>query len=180
MLRAIATRYAPGHSFPSDRERFSLETLLHTRRLKDLPLSFRRVHPPVPSEGWTTMRKEFVEWPALLSVKFPQLKSLNDHVVRLPQGSALRGLDPSISPGSLMLLEKVPGSHDLRSDARKTGWGRSIYALRRGAEFFLGHLERDGNQYALLSNAHRSVLPIKFHQNGLVELSRVSGIAVPV
>jgi hypothetical protein len=122
------------------------------------------------------MRKEYAEWPALLSIKFPQLRSLDDRVIRLPQGSDMKGLDPSISPGSLMLLEKVPGSHDPRSDARKAGWGRSIYALRRGAEFFLGHLERDGAQYALLSNTYESVSPIKFRQDELVELSRVSGV----
>jgi hypothetical protein len=105
---------------------------------------------------------------------------LDDRVVRLPQGSEMKGLDPSISPGSLMLLEKVPRSHDPRSEARKAGWGRSIYTLRRGAEFLLGHLERDGNQYALLSNTHGSVSPIKFRHDELVELSRVSGVAVPV
>lgn len=168
-----------GHSFPSDRKRFSLETLLNARRLKDLPISLRRAHPPIPSEGWTTMRKEFVEWPALLSMKFPQLRSLDDRVVRLSQGSAMKGLDPSISPGSLMLLEKVPGTPDTRSDAKKTGWGRSIYALRRGAEIFLGHLEREDNQYALLSNTGNG-LPITFGQDELDQLSRVSGVAVPV
>jgi hypothetical protein len=169
-----------GRSFPSDRGRFSLETLLHARRLQDLSASFRREHPPVPTEGWTTMRKEFVEWPALLSMKFPQLRSLDDRVVRLPQGSSMNGLDPSISPGSLMLLEKVTESHDIRSDAKKAGWGRSLYALRRGTEFFFGHLEKDGNQYVLLSNIHGSFSPIKFRQDELVGLRRVSGVAVPV
>jgi hypothetical protein len=168
------------HSFPSERERFSLETLLSARRLRDLPASFRRAHPPIPSERWTTMRKEFVEWPALLSLKFPQLRSLEDRVVRLPQGSVLEGLDPSISPGSLMLLEKVSGFPDTRSDAKKRGWGRSIYVLRKGAEFFLGHMERDGDQYTLLSGPAGSEVRLTFRQNEFPQLSRVSGIAVPV
>jgi hypothetical protein len=169
-----------GHSLPSDRERFSLETLLKTRRLKDLPVSFRRAQPPIPTENWTALRKELVEWPALLSTKFPQLRSLDDRVVRLPRGSAIKGFDPSISPGSVLLLERVPGTPDLRSEVRKTGWGRSIYALRRGAELFLGHLERDGNRYTLFSDPSESDSPITFRRDELPKLSRVASIVVPV
>ena len=167
-------------SLSSDRERFSLETLLKARRLQDVPASFRRAHPPVPTERWTAMRQEFVEWPTLLSMKFPQLRPFEERAVRLAQGIALKGLDPSISPGSLMLLENVSGTPDTERDSKRMGWGRSIYALRRGTGFFLGHLERSGNQYALTSSTSVSGLPIAFGQDELSQLSRVSGVAVPV
>jgi hypothetical protein len=167
-------------SIHSDRGRFSLDALLNARHLHDLPGSFRSAHLPVPSDRWRALREEYVEWPTLLSRKFPRLRNWDERIVRFPQGSAVHGLDPSISPGSLMLLDKVAETPDTRRDAKRTGWSRPIYAVRRGAEIFCGHLERDGDQYALLFNSHGSALPFRFRHDELPQLSRVRGIAVPV
>ena len=164
----------------SDRGRFSLDALLDARHLNDVSEPPRRGHLPVPSDRWIALRKEYVEWPTLLSLKFPQLRYWPNQVVRLSQDSAIPGVDPSISSGSLMLLDTVPGTPDTRSDARKTGWCRPIYALRRGVEVLCGHLEEDGNEYALLSNTPGSALPVRFKREELHQLSRVSGVAVPV
>ena len=79
-----------------------------------------------------------------------------------------------------MLLDKVAETPDTRRNAKRTGWRRPIYAVRRGAEIFCGHLERDGDQYALLFNSHGSTLPFRFRHDELPQLSRVRGIAVPV
>ena len=84
-------------SGPSDRGRFSLDALLNARHLYDLPAASRTARLPVPSERWTALRKEYVEWPTLLSLKFPQLQAWDDRVVRLPQGSAIHGVDPAAS-----------------------------------------------------------------------------------
>ena len=165
---------------PSDRGRFSLDALLDARHLSDVSEPPRKAHLPVPSDQWIALRKEYVEWPTLLSLKFPQLRHWPNRVVRFPQGSAIPGVDPPISSGSLMLLDTVPGTPDTRSDARKTGWSRPIYALRRGVEIVCGHVEQDGDQYALLSNAPGSALPVRFGRDELQQLSKVSGIAVPV
>jgi hypothetical protein len=167
-------------SIPSDRGRFSLDTLLHARHLHDLSGSMGHAPLPVPADRWAALRKEYVEWPMLLSMAFRHLRLWDDRVVRLPQGSAIQGLDPSISPGSLILLENVPGTPDLRSDARKTGWSRPIYALRRGAEIFCGHLQREGQEYALLANVERNLSPVRLRHDEFRFLSRVAGIAVPV
>jgi hypothetical protein len=43
-----------------------------------------------------------------------------------------------------------------------------------------GHLEQDGDQYALLSSTLGSALPVRFGRDELYQLSRVSGVAVPV
>jgi hypothetical protein len=53
----------------SDRGRYSLDTLLNTRHLADLSGMFRRPHIPVPRDRWMALRKEFVEWPMLLSLR---------------------------------------------------------------------------------------------------------------
>lgn len=92
----------------------------------------------------------------------------------------IEGLDPSLAPGTLMLLEKIQGTPDPSREVRKTGWCRPIYALRRGAEIFCGHLEREGNQYALFSNAQGRASPVQFRQDEFPQLNRVFGVAVPI
>ena len=168
------------HSLPSDIGRFSLDALLHAGRLGDVPGFHQRVHLPRPSDVWEERRKEFVEWPTLLSINFPHLQSWDERVVRLSQGSVIDGLDPSLSPGSLLVLERVSGSPYSRGDVRRAGWARTIYALRRGAEFLCGHLERDGDRFALVTKAHESGAPITFGQDELPHLSRIAGVAIPV
>jgi hypothetical protein len=116
----------------------------------------------------------------LLSLRFPQLRSLDERVVRLPQGSALQGIDPPISPGSLILLEEIPGVPEIDSDTTKTGWGRRVYALRRGPDLLCGYLDRNDNQYVLLAGAHVAGEAISVHLDELHQLSYVSGVAVPV
>jgi hypothetical protein len=165
---------------PSDRGRFSLGALLNVRHLHDLAGAFRRVELPVPSDRWTAFRKEYVEWPTLLSLRFPQLRSWDDRVVRLPKGTAIHGVEPAISPGTILLLGAIAGTPDTRSDSKKSGWSRPIYTLRRGAEIVCGHLEQDGDQYALLSNTQGSALPVRFGRDDLHQLSQVCGVAVPV
>jgi hypothetical protein len=63
---------------------------------------------------------------------------------------------PPISPGSLILLEEIPGAPEIQSDATKTGWSSRVYALRRGADLLCGYLDRNDNRYVLLAGAHGS------------------------
>lgn len=72
-------------SFSFDQGRFSLDSLLQVRHLRDLPEAFREAHLPIPGERWAALRKEYTEWPMLLSMKFPQIRSWDNRVVRLPQ-----------------------------------------------------------------------------------------------
>ena len=167
-------------ALPSDRGRFSLGTLLNAKHLADMPNEPLKTRIPTPANLWQDRRKEFVEWPTLLSAKFPQLRSWSGTVIRLAQGNAIRGIEPSLSPGSLMVLDKVSEIPDLESEAKKSGWSRPLYALRRGAKILCGHLDKDGNQFALLSNSPGTEPPVLFGPEELVQLSRVAGVAVPV
>lgn len=169
-----------GGSWVSDRGRFSLETLLNARSLEEARLLHRKAHLPIPGEVWDARRREFPEWPPLLSMKFPQLRLWEERVMRLTEGCAIHGLVPSIGPGSWMLLEKLPAIPDVRCEVRKSGWSRPIYAIRRGLETLLGHLEREGNQYALLSNTSGNGVRAALRIDELSELNRVAGVAVPV
>jgi hypothetical protein len=178
------TRYTDAlrvqRSMPSDRGRYSLDTLLNTTHLVDLSRTIRHTPAPVPKERWMALRKEFVEWPILLSLRFPQLRSLDDRVVLLPQGSSLQGVDPPISPGSLILLDETPGIAEMQTDTAKTGWGRRLYALRRGADLRCGYLDRDEDRYFLHVGSSGTGEAIAIRQDEVHQLSGISGVAVPV
>jgi hypothetical protein len=169
-----------GGSWFSDKGQFSLESLLHARRLEDALIVNQIPDRPTPSDVWDDRRREFVEWPPLLSMKFPQLRQWDDRIIRLGETSAVGGLDPAIGPGSWMLIEKIPKVPDTQSDNRKSGWSRPLYVLRRGLQIFCGYVERDGSQYALLSNSSSDGVKIAFRGDELTSLRRVAGVAVPV
>jgi hypothetical protein len=164
----------------SDRGRYSLDTLLNTKHLEDLPTTARRPPLPFPRDRWIALRKEFVEWPMLLSLRFPQLRSLDERVVRLPQGSSIQGIDPPISPGSLVLLENIPGVREIQTNTTKTGWSRRVYALRRGENLLCGYLDRNDDRYILLAGAGSAGEVISVRQDELDQLSYISGVAVPL
>jgi hypothetical protein len=164
----------------SDRGRYSLDTLLNTRHLGDLPGTLRKASAPTPRDRWIALRKEFVEWPMLLSLRFPQLRSFDDRIVRLPQGSSLQGVDPPISPGSLVLLEDVSRAVELQDDVTKTGWSRQLFALRRGTDLLCGYLERNEDRYMFLAGGKGLGEAISVHQDELEQIHYVSGVAIPV
>ena len=163
----------------SDRGRHSLDTLLNTRHLRDLSGTSRKPPRPVPRDRWTKLRNEFVEWPSLLSMRNPELHSLEKRIVRLPEGIGIQSLDPPIAAGSLLVLEKTLEIPDLQRDTR-AGWGRRVYALRRGKDLVVGYLDRDGTHYVLIAGVRGNGAIVPLHQEELHQLSSVSGIAVPV
>jgi hypothetical protein len=79
-----------------------------------------------------------------------------------------------------MLLDTPSLKPDVENDAHKSGWSRPIYALRNGLEILLGHLEREGNQFALLSGDAQGRMNAAFRLNEFSLLSRVAGVAVPI
>jgi len=163
----------------SDKGRFSLDSLLRAGRIEDLLDQPRSARVPTPGDVWEKLRNEFVEWPPLLSMKFPQLRRWDERIIRLAEGSAISGLDPSIQPGSWVLLEKTPAIPETRGEGAKTGWSRPLYVLRRGIKHFCGYIEREGNHYFLLSDTGGAV-KTAFCADELSSLSRVAGVAVPV
>ena len=166
-------------SWRSDQGHFSLETLLRTSSIEDARAVRRNVYSPTPGEVWEARRNEFGGWPPLLSVRFPQLREWENKVIRLAHGSQIAGLDPTLGPGSLLLVEESPSMPDLLSERTKSGWSRPIYVLRRGLEFTCGYLDKNGSQYAVLSAANGGV-KASLRVEDLRHLSRVTGVAVPV
>jgi hypothetical protein len=168
-----------GSSWQSDRGRFSLSTLLHASSIEQASVVRSSLHVPTPTHVWEARRHEFGGWPPLLSVKFPRLRQWEDKIVRLAHGNQIAGLDPTLGPGSLLLLQDIPSLPNARGERVKSGWSRPIYVLLRGLEIVCGHLERDGNDYALLSGANDAI-KASLRQEELTRLSRVAGVAVPV
>jgi len=168
-----------GGSWFSDRGRFSLDTLLNVTSLEEVLVADRNARLPLPIDVWEARRKEFGEWPPLLSIKFPELRRWDDRVVRLSQGGGIKDLDPPIGAGSWLLLDRVSSIPDTRRDERRSGWSRPIYVLQRRFEMICGRLTRDGNQFVLLDDASGQVKHT-FGLESLTQLNRVSGVAVPV
>jgi hypothetical protein len=166
-------------SLRSDKGRFSLELLLKARRIEDLLDRPDSAQAPTPTDVWEGLRKTWVEWPPLLSMKFPHLQKWDERIIRLADGCNISGLEPSIRPGSCVLLEEAPAIPDRRSEVTKAGWSRPLYVLRKGMKTFCGYLEREGDQYALHSDAGGEA-KIMFRADELSSLRRVAGIAVPV
>lgn len=164
----------------SDHGRFSLDVLLDAQRWEDVLRIGTEARLPEPAAVWQELRREFLEWPQLLSLKFPELSLLRDRVVRLGDGESLEGLQPPITSGSWMLLEKTPADlneHDLR---RGTGWSRPVYALQRGIEVVCGFLSAEHNGFTLTSSPHGKVAKARLRAEELRNLRRVIGVAVPL
>ncbi len=169
-----------GGSLITDAGRFSLETLLRARQWADVLAATPEMRLPQPVKAWEVYRSELVDWVPLLSLKFPELRLWSDRALRLANGSAIQGLDPAISPGSWMFLEKDLAIPDVQSDQRKTGWSRPLYVLRRRLEINCGYLERDGDGFALMSSAYGYGSKIAFAKGELKDLRRVGCVLVPV
>jgi hypothetical protein len=169
-----------GGSLITDAGRFSLETLLKARQWADVLAAAPEVRLPKPVRAWEVYRKELVDWFPLLSLKFPELRLCSDRALRLANGSAIQGLDPAISPGSWMFLEKDLAIPDVQNEQRKAGWSRPLYVLRRGLETICGYLEGDGDGYALMSSAYGYGSKITFGKIELKDLRRASCVLVPV
>jgi hypothetical protein len=163
-----------------DASRYSLETMLRAKRFADLVAKRPEPERPTPLDVWEARRKEMVEWPALLSLKFPKPSAWSHRVIRVGEEASINSVEPPIRPGSWMLLEELPSIPDTRSDASKHGWSRPLYALGRGLETFFGHLERDGSSFALLNHSDSKPTKVVLHQNELPNLRRVCGVIVPV
>ncbi len=167
-----------GGSIRSDRGRFSLESLLAVERMEDLLDQSRSTRSPAPADVWDELRKQWVEWPPLLSIAFPHLSQWDERIIRLAEGFAIDGLEPPIAPGSWILVEQPRESPDPRREGSKSGWSRPLYTIRREMKQILGYLTREGDQYALLSNGEAKTV---FGTGEMTDsLKRIAGVAVPV
>jgi hypothetical protein len=164
----------------SDAGRFSLQTLLKARQISDLLPIKRRARLPTPREIWERRRREFLEWPSLLSSQSLPLQAWEGRVLRLADDAALKGLEPPLAAGSWLLLEKAPVTPDTEGESTRSGWSRPIYVLRKGLEAICGYLQRDGDRLVLLTDREAKPANVPLHGEDLQRLNRVTGVAVPV
>lgn len=164
----------------TDKGRFSLETLLNARHWDDVRTQRAEAQLPRPPVIWETLRREFIEWPPILSLKFPELPLYSDRIVRLGGSDTLQGVDPPILPGSWMLLEKTANEPDLNAQRKLSGWSRSIYVWQRGMEIICGYLEGQDKGYAIVSGPYDRIGRVSFRKEDLSRVRRVAGVAVPV
>lgn len=163
-----------------DRHRYSLETMLRAKRYEDLILPRVVAIVPTPPNLWEALRQEFVEWPALLSLKFPLPSSWGERMIRVAGETEVPGHERLIRPGSWLLTEELPLIPDVRTDASKKGWCRPLYALRRGVDVVIGHLDRDSDGFVFLRSGEGTTETISIGADRILDVRRVCGALVPV
>lgn len=185
MVLLNTTRYSDalrsGQALPSDRGRFSLETLLEAHSLEEIEDMPQKSRPPEPADSWRSLRDRYAEWPASLSMAFPNLGLLEQRIVRLPKGLNVRGLSPQLMPGSVLLLGGNPASVGpaMPEAPRREGWTRPLFALQRGAEILCGYLRSDNGQYKFENDDDgHALISLKGQEVG--QLRSVSGVVVPL
>lgn len=185
MVLSNSTRYSDalhaGRMLPSDCGRLSLETLLRSNALDEVAGTRRRGRHPEPAESWHALRDRYAEWPTPLSMTFPNLQSLADRIVRLPDGADVKGLSPQLSPGSVLFLDKpsLISDRSFYEPAGREGWGRRLYAFQKGTHIICGFLRTAHGRYELFGS-DQGRTAISLLSDDLSHLYRVSGAAVPV
>lgn len=167
-----------GHPI-KDAGHYSLAMLLQARTFEELLAGQVHASTPFPTDTWHARRKEIAEWPAIFSLKFPDLRSWEDRVVRVAESAKISGLEPPISKGSWLLLGDVAGPTVLESTSIRHGWSHPLYVLQQGLDLVLGYLQREGEQFALSDGSPQA----HGHSLSLGDLQRlrpVFGIAVPL
>jgi hypothetical protein len=163
----------------SDRNRYSLETLLETGSLNDLPRLFPKARTPTPEPRWVSLRQEWGEWPVLLSSIFTNPPTSAHLFLRLQQNDTFQGLEPLVPPGAVLMLETARDIPDTRSDHRLMDWNRPIYVLHKGKQIYCGYLEVDHRSYTLVAHPQKRTASLTFHVSELDGISKVIAIASP-
>lgn len=160
----------------SDRNRYSLQSLLQAKHLDDIPAPEPSAPSPEPSSEWQNQRKDYGEWPSLLSLKFPNLRSMGGQVVRLARGIAIAGLEPSLRPGSFVAVEQMRDFPEADGGERREGWAKPLYLFQQGEDFLCGPIEGASTERALVTTTET----IRLLPKDMAHLHRVIGVAVPV
>lgn len=163
-----------------DQIRYSLATLLNTRKIEDVSAQHGEHSISIAHLASDNRAREFLDWSALLSFKFPELKLRSDSVVRLSKRCELEELEPGITGGSWMLLKPLTVSPDPEKDRARKGWSRPLYLLQRSFRIVTGYLERDSSGYALVWRAGNSLRNEVIAPSELPSLHRVTGVVVPI
>ena len=163
---------------PRDVRSYSLDTLLEAKTQDDLPALPGRAPAPTPIDRWQLVLHEWHEWPALLSMTFPNLRKLGYQILRIHQNSIFRGLDPLIRPGSLVLLDESEKQPNAQNHHELRDWERPVYALQHNTDILCGYLDHDGTHIALVPHPEAGSVPrMSFLKHQVQLLGTVIGVA---
>jgi hypothetical protein len=164
----------------SDRNRFSLQTLLRARHLPDISPIESEVPMPEPQQVWRDRLQDYGEWPSLLSLEFPHLAAMGGTVVRVAHAVPLPGTESAISAGTFFALEKIGELPPTVSGTVRSGWACPLYVLQRKQDLLCGPLDNVDGAAILRSTVNHKEEFIRLSTSDLPFLHRVIGAAVPV
>jgi hypothetical protein len=91
------------------------------------------------------------DYGALFALKFPKPSLCADQVIRIGDDTEIGSIEPRIRAGSWLALDPMPLKQDVLHQSTNRGWAQPLYALRRGVDTMLGHLDWDGTKLASLT-----------------------------
>lgn len=167
--------------FPQDDTgRYSLADWTEARSLQDLTVTQHRAAAPAADTQWGQLLHSWGEWPAMLSMRFPELRKFSQSVLRVEQTKIFDGLPPVFGPGTFAFIEE-------RDDLPPAGipwngpeWERPIHAIRYKGYVICGYVDLDGDHLTLLPHYRSHARRLTFLRRQVQMVGRWIGAAAPL
>jgi hypothetical protein len=164
----------------SERQMFSLSTLMENETTTGRLLSIDPPPSPDPQAQWQELIDKWRGWPTLLSMTHPNLSAESDNLLRFNPGGGFKGLNPLIPDGSVIAVDPLDLSPPKNGDIEKEGWNRPIFALRHRGEILCGYLESNETHFAIQPHPRAGVPRLLFRRSRIQVLGRVTAVASPL
>lgn len=159
---------------------YSLSTWLRATNIDDLEAAHGNAIVPTPLTAWDLLKKEWLEWPMLLSIMVPNLRKLEDRLLWIQQDEIFPGLSPFVRPGAIALVNELNGLPDTSSDRNQRTWERSIYAIRHREDIICGYLECDDEHVTLIPHPRSPARRISFLRRQIEMIGKLIAVVSPL
>lgn len=160
--------------------RYSLATWSRARSIQELPKVPQNATVPKPRSQWNLILNLWGEWPALLSMVFPDLSKLKYRLLRVDQSQVFDGLSPLLRPGAVALLDEMDDFPPVGSNWGEPEWKRPIYAIRYKTYLICGYLHNDGDHITLLPHVRSHARRLTFLRHQVQMVGKWVGVAAPL
>ena len=165
---------------PDDAGRYSLTDWTEARSLRDLAMTPHRAATPAPDAQWGQLLHSWGEWPAVLSMRFPELRKLSHRLLRIEQAKIFDGLPPVFGPGTFAFLEECDDFPPTGIPWNGPEWEHPIHAVRYKGYVICGYVDLDGDHLTLLPHYRSRGRRLTFLRRQVQMVGRWIGAAAPL
>lgn len=167
--------------FPrNDAGRYSLADWAEARSLRDLTVARHRAATPAPEMQWGQLLHSWGEWPARLSMRFPELRKLSHSLLRVEQAKIFDGLPPVFGPGTFAFIEECDDFPPAGIPWNGPEWERPIHIVRYKGYVICGYVDLDSDHLTLLPHYRSRARRLTFLQRQVQVVGRWIGAAAPL